>query len=400
MANNSIQKAIIIGGGIAGPCMALFLKKIGINSQIFEASSSHEGIGAGLNIASNGMSVLAELGLAEKIISVGSVAKDGVMKNSKGKLLAKFKFTNTEKYIYPNVNIKRLAVTEQLLRELESNSIEVYYNKKLVSIIQNENEVEAHFSDGSVVKGDILIGADGVRSIVRNFVLNNSLNPSFTGIVGSGGFTSKTKIPNLSEKDLDNLSFVYGTEGFFGYGGVSEDEIMWWTNIKVESPIPKENLKDFDQEQERKELLKQYGKYSFPIPDIILSSESFVRVNVYDVQSLPNWSNNRIILIGDAAHAVSPNAGQGASMALEDTMLLAKLIRDEKTFSIAFEKFETMRKSRVEKIVKEGRSRGVDKTIVSPFQQKIRELMIRIFVNLFAEKGNRWLLEYKIDWDK
>ena len=115
---------------------------------------------------------------------------------------------------------------------------------------------------------------------------------------------------------------------------------------------------------------------------------------------MPNWSDKRIVLIGDAAHAVSPNAGQGASMALEDTMLLAKLIRDEKTFPSAFEKFETVRKPRVEKIVKEGRRRGIDKTIVSPFQQAIRELMIRIFVNLFAEKGNQWLWEYKISWNK
>jgi 2-polyprenyl-6-methoxyphenol hydroxylase-like FAD-dependent oxidoreductase len=395
-----IQNAIIIGGGIAGPCMALFLKKTGITPQVFEAGSSHEAVGGGLNIAANGMRVLAELGLAEKIIAAGSIAKNGVMKNSKGRLLAKFRFTNTEKYTYPNVNIKRSAVTELLFSELRAKSIDVYYNKKLVSIIQNANEVEAHFSDGSIAKGDILIGADGVRSTVRNFVLNDPLHPSFTGIVGSGGFTHKNKIPALSEKDSGNLNFIYGTKGFFGYGGVSKDEVMWWTNIKVEAPILKENLRDFDPEEEREELLRQYGKYSSPIPDIISASESFVRVNVYDIQSLPNWSNNRVVLIGDAAHAVSPNAGQGASMALEDTLLLAKLIRDEKTFSTAFEKFESARKPRVEKIVKEGRSRGVDKTIVSPFQQKIRELMIRIFVNLFAEKGNQWLLEYKIDWDK
>ena len=85
-------------------------------------------------------------------------------------------------------------------------------------------------------------------------------------------------------------------------------------------------------------------------------------------------------------------------MALEDAMLLAKLIRDEKELDTAFSTFEKMRRPRVEKIVLEGRKRGSDKVIVSAFQQKIRELMIRIFVNAFAEKSNHWLFDYKIEW--
>jgi 2-polyprenyl-6-methoxyphenol hydroxylase-like FAD-dependent oxidoreductase len=104
------------------------------------------------------------------------------------------------------------------------------------------------------------------------------------------------------------------------------------------------------------------------------------------------------VLIGDAAHAVSPNAGQGASMALEDAMYLARLLRDGDDYEEVFARFEQDRKPRVERIVAEGRRRGTDKQIVGPVQARIRELMIAVFVNLFGPRGDDWLHSYRVDW--
>jgi 2-polyprenyl-6-methoxyphenol hydroxylase-like FAD-dependent oxidoreductase len=394
-----IKRALIIGGGIAGPALALFLKKAGVHPQVFEALPQEENPGAGLNIAANGINVLASLDLAEKVIAAGHVIYDGILKNAKNKKLAQFRYTDIEQYGSPNVNLSRPVLTQLLREELMLQDIPILYEKRLDMIIQSITGIEAVFSDGSCYSADILIGADGIKSRVREFVLEQPVDPSFTGLIGSGGFVDKALIPELTPLDVDNLNFVYGTTGFFGYGGVSTEKLMWWTNYKAAHPFPKDSVRNFDIEQERADLLTQYGSYAFPIPEIIKHSENFVRVNVFDVQSLPNWYKNRISLIGDAAHAMSPNSGQGASIALEDAMVLAKLIKDENSYSAAFKKFEELRRPRVEKIVAEGRKRGDDKTIVSPVQQFIREWMIRIFVNLFAEKGNKWLLEYKVDWD-
>ena len=338
MKTKSVKKAIIIGGGIAGPATALFLKMIGVESEIFESNPINENLGAGLNLAANGMNVLAHINLASKVITAGSIPVNGIMKNKKGKRLAKFKYSNVGKYKYPNVNISRPVFNRILVDELKANSISIHYEKKLVKIIQTPDFVEAHFTDGSVSKADILIGADGVGSQVRTFVLENQVTPSFTGLIGSGGFLAKNKIPLLNKAEPDDLNFIYGANGFFGYSSVSHDEIMWWTNIIADKPFPRESLKNIDNDSERKILLKQYGKYSSPVPEIIENCEKFVRVNVFDIQNLPKWSKNRIVLIGDAAHAVSPNSGQGASMALEDAMLLVKLLRDELTYEKAFEK--------------------------------------------------------------
>lgn len=392
------NKALIIGGGIAGPAMALFLKKIGIEAEIFEANEATFSIGAGLSLAPNGVYVLAELGLASKAIEGGSVAAHGIFKNAKGNRLAKFKFSNADKYKYPSVNIKRATLNNIMLDELEKQNISIHFNKKLQNISQTEHEVTATFEDGTDAIGSFLVGADGVRSIARNFVLDTSLKPDFTGVIGSGGFVDKNKIPKLTQSDSDDINFIYGKNGFFGYTGVNVNELMWWTNIMADKPYTKEEQMHFDKEAERKSLFNQYSTYTFPITDIINNSSNFLRLNVFDVQFLPRWFNENVIVIGDAAHAVSPNSGQGASMALEDAMLLAKLIRDENNLETAFSTFENMRRPRVEKIVLEGRKRGSDKVIVSAFQQKVRELMIRIFVNAFAEKGNHWLFDYKIKW--
>jgi 2-polyprenyl-6-methoxyphenol hydroxylase-like FAD-dependent oxidoreductase len=158
-------------------------------------------------------------------------------------------------------------------------------------------------------------------------------------------------------------------------------------------------MSDVSLEEVKREMLEIYGDYHEPIPTLIKHTHSPIKMNLSDILSLPRWHRGRVLLIGDAAHAVSPNSGQGASLALEDAMYLAKLLRESADYEQVFATFEAERKPRVEKIVAEGRRRGNDKFIVSPFQQKIRETMLRIFVNLFGAKGLDWVYRYKIAWD-
>lgn len=396
---NTSTKIIIIGGGIAGPALALFLKRIGITAQIFEANPSPSISGAGLNIAPNGVRVLRELGLEQAVMRRGSIASSGIFKNAKGAKLAQMTFTNLAKYDAPAVSIKRQTIYEILFEALQQEQIPIHFNKRLSGLDQQHHTITAHFEDGQSVTGDLVVGADGVNSQVRALVVAPENRPAFTGVIGVGGIVAKNKLPMLTQNESQNLQFIYGQQGFFGYGGVNERELMWWTNVLTDQPIPPETLRQVDQTAERTTLLHQYGQYNSPIPDIIRQAENFTRVNVFDIISLPHWSKGRALLIGDAAHAVSPNSGQGTSMALEDAMLLAKLIRREAHLDAVFTRFEAARKPRVERIVEEGRKKGEDKLIVGGLEQFIREMMIRIFVNLFADKGNDWLYSYKLDWD-
>lgn len=400
IAKNGFQgKVLIIGGGIAGNALALFLHKVGIDCTIYEAYPYKDGVGGGLGLAPNGMNVLAALGLVAKVKARSSLALENIFYNEHGTLLARFKNGSPEKYGQPGISILRPALYDIMNDEIQQQGIRIEFQKRLNDLRQNGAKVTAYFDDGTQAEGDLLIGADGVRSQVRHIILPDAPEPAYVGIIGIGGVTPSSAVPHMSQRDKQSFNFTYGTRGFFGYSGVENGDIQWWSNLPSERELTREELADVSLDTIQREMLAIYSGYHEPIETLIRHTQATVKHNIHDIQSLRTWQHGRVLLIGDAAHAVSPNSGQGASMALEDAMYLAKLLRDCGDYSQVFSQFEQARKPRVEKIVAEGRRRGNDKTVVSPFQQTIREVMIRIFVNLFGAKALDEAYRYKIDWE-
>ncbi|PSL44833.1 2-polyprenyl-6-methoxyphenol hydroxylase-like FAD-dependent oxidoreductase [Chitinophaga niastensis] len=401
MINNAKSlHVLIIGGGVGGLALALFLKKAGITCAVYEAYPYKEGAGGGLNIAPNGMNILAALGLADDIIARGSVTLEHCFRSEHGKVLARIPYGNISKYGQPGVSISRGALYEVLTKEINKSGIEIKYNKRLLSIDQYNTGVKAHFEDGSSSSGDILIGADGIRSKTRNIILPEGPQPGYVGVIGVGGFVKITDIPELTAQELNRLNYTFGARGFFGYCGADQGYAMWWSNLHSETELSAAALQEISLDKVKQEMLTIYKNFHLPVAALINKTERPIKLNISDIQSLPTWQKDRVLLIGDAAHAVSPNAGQGASMALEDAMYLAKLLRDNAgNYKAAFLQFEKDRKPRVEKIVAEGRKRSADKEALSPLKAKIRNIMMSIFLTLFGIKGLDWLYKYKIDWE-
>ncbi|HVI46869.1 MAG TPA: FAD-dependent monooxygenase [Chitinophaga sp.] len=399
-SNSNSFHVLIAGGGIGGLALALFLKKAGISCCIYEAFPYKEGAGGGFNIAPNGMNVLAALGLAERVKEKGTITRDHVLRNGNGKILARMSNGNS-KYGEPGVTLSRAALYDVMTAEIFSQDIPIFYEKRLQDIYQDDRQVTIYFSDGSNATGDILVGADGVHSRTRGILFPQGPAPAYIGIVNVGGFTPLSAIEGFPEHDVNSLNYTFGPNGFFGYSVADKDTVMWWSNLPQIKEMTREELQQFSLESIKAEMLNTYRGYHDPVERLILNTEKVLRLNMVDIQSLPVWHRQRVMLIGDAAHAVSPNAGQGAAMALEDAMYLAMLLRVTRgAYGSAFAKFEADRKPRVEKIVAEGRRRGTDKKILTPFQAKIRDMMIRIFVPLFGEKGLHWLYRYKLDWEQ
>lgn len=146
-------------------------------------------------------------------------------------------------------------------------------------------------------------------------------------------------------------------------------------------------------------LLALHGDWANPIPQLIQSAEVILNIPIHDVPSLPRWSAGRTILIGDAAHAVAPHSGQGASMALEDAMLLAKLLRETNGASLEsiFTSFEQQRRPRTDKVIALGRRNGQQKERMSPIAYWFQQQMMRIFIPLTANGKQDWLLGYKVE---
>jgi 2-polyprenyl-6-methoxyphenol hydroxylase-like FAD-dependent oxidoreductase len=388
------RKALIIGGGIVGPVSAIFLKRAGIDAQVFEAWPCSTGIGGGLQIAPNGMHVLAEIGLADEMIRRGSIADAFEFYSQSGTKLGSINRNMQQRFGQPAVNMCRATLNEAILATARRESIEVTFEKRLVHIEDRPDQpVIAHFADGSSVEGDFLIGADGVHSAARGHVIPDGPKPFDTGLIGFGGFVPRSLLDHTSIGR--RVETTFGQSGFFGYGFCSPDPrdgVMWWSTQPVHG-IDAATYRAMGQDAMKRHLLDFHTGWHDPIPQLLEAAENIVVTATLDVATLPTWSRKRTLLIGDAAHATSPHAGQGASLALEDAMRLGRLMQAGQEPGVTFENFESERRPRAERVVALARRNGNNKREFSATGAWIRDRMLKLLIPL-TSKGMDWMYAY------
>jgi 2-polyprenyl-6-methoxyphenol hydroxylase-like FAD-dependent oxidoreductase len=280
--------ALIVGGGIAGPALSLFLKKVGISSTVYEAYPFMQGVGGGLNIAPNGMNVVDDLGLAEELKARGTAALESCFRSETGRVLARID-NGGKKYGQPPVNLHRTDLHEILVQESQRHGTAVEHEKRLADLAytSDHDKAIARFADGSCAEGDILIGADGIHSQTRTSVFPENPKPQYVGLIGIGGFVPSSAVPGLTDRDRQSLNFTFGHRGFFGYCGARPDEMMWWSNLWREKELTKEELNDLSIDSVKREMLSIYGAYHEPIPRLIAQTGPPLKLNIYDIQRLP-----------------------------------------------------------------------------------------------------------------
>jgi 2-polyprenyl-6-methoxyphenol hydroxylase-like FAD-dependent oxidoreductase len=388
------RKALIIGAGIAGPVAAMFMKRAGIEAELYEAWPYSTGIGGGIQISPNGMHVLAELGLADDLISRGSIAESFEFYSQAGKKLGSLNRNMRERFGQPAVNMCRATLNETLIDKAWSASVGVFFEKQLVKIEdRGDQPVIAYFADGSTAEGDFVIGADGVHSAVRRHVVPDGPTPFDTGLIGFGGFVPRAVFANRPIGQ--RVETTFGQSGFFGYGFCSPDPndgAMWWST-QPSHGMTAAAYRMMSQDALKQHLRDFHAGWHDPIPDIIEAAENIVATDTLDVATLPTWSRKRTLLIGDAAHATSPHAGQGASLALEDAMRLGLLMLGGQDLSLTFQAFEHERRPRAEKIVAIARRNGNNKREFSPTGAWIRDHMLKLLLPL-TSKGMDFMYAY------
>ncbi len=396
------KKVIIAGGGMAGLTLALFLKKAGITVAVYEAYPEFKNSGLSFTIAPNGMHVLAELGLNTAIIKSGNIISAFEFKNAKGGHIASIRTGHGEQYGQPSVMISRYILHEALYEAALAQGIEVNYGKKLIAIDQGGQMVTALFEDGTQVNGAVLIGADGIHSATRQLIFPAAPKPAYVGFYGTGGILDIKDMNNGETLNKGDLTLVYGNAGFFGYGFDKPDEILWWSSLEV----PENEVKSFvihnTDDQIRNRLLHLFADYHQPVKELVAKTKKFAQAISYQIDPLDSWHKGRVLLIGDAGHALSTTSGQGASMAFEDAMYLAKLFKDNgiNNYQQVFKLFETERMPRLKRFFEASKRGNSDKKVTSTFGLFIKEKMMAFFIGLFGEKGLKWQHSYKINWNK
>jgi 2-polyprenyl-6-methoxyphenol hydroxylase-like FAD-dependent oxidoreductase len=384
---NRTRRAIIIGGGIAGPAISLFLHRGGIEPLIFEAYPEPSTIGGGFQIAPNGMRVLRALGLAELITAAGAPSNEFLFRNQHGREIGRITLRRSGF----GVTILRAAFHRILLEETERRGVAIQYGKRLCGVDERADAVVAHFEDGSTVEGDVLLAADGVHSRVRALVFPAHARARDTGMLGVGGFAD-VSATRFDADDPHRLTFTAGARLQFGYATVSYPDLRWgwWTHLPQEKELTRQTLQEIPDEEMRARIMAAFRGWHTPIEALIASTSTVMRTAIYDVPTLPSWHRSRVMLLGDAAHAMSPAGGQGASLALEDAMMVGRQLSERRPFDEVFAEVERRLRSRAERIVKQAADNDARQARqLGPFGQWMRDRMFPLLVPLIGRALER-----------
>jgi FAD-dependent urate hydroxylase len=298
-----------------------------------------------------------------------------------------------------SVIVKRGLLQRVLREEAESRDIGIEYGKRLVSYAVTGNDgVTASFQDGTKAEGDLLVGADGIHSRVRRVMDPGAPRPSYTGLLSLGGYARGPRIPPTPETQ----HFVFGKRAFFGYLVRESGEIWWFANVARPDELSRKELAGISPAEWKQRLLDLFSGDIDLIGEIIESTRGEIGAYpVHDIPTAPIWHKDSAVLIGDAVHATSPSSGQGASMAIEDALVLAKCLRDTPDTERAFAAYERLRRERVEKVVAYSRRIGQSKAISNPVARWLRDQIMPFALKRFANADSHaWLYTYHIDWDE
>lgn len=396
-----MSPVLIIGAGVAGPVLAMALQRIGVDSCVFERDPADAGQrGSWLNFQANGMDALQAIDAAEPIEELGYPNETIGFVNGKGRFLGRMPMAAPRADGRRSRVMPRAALYAALGELARERGAEVAYGKELVDAVSTGGGVEARFADGTSARGDLLVGCDGIHSPVRTIIDPRARRPRYVPVLNVGGY-----IPDFTvDVPPGEFRMQFGTRCFFAWMPTPDGGTVWFANPPLAREPERGVLSALSDAEWRRRLHELMAGDAGPAHEIIDAAPGpMLGWATYDLPVVEHWHNGRnMIVIGDAAHATAPSAGQGASMALEDAVILARCLRDRPDAAAAFGTFEALRRERVERIVRHG-NRSSSAKAAGPVARSIRDLILPVVFRRAAKDGGRsmeWLQGHHIDFDE
>lgn len=387
MPGSSRKKAVIVGGGIAGPVLGICLRRLGWEVVLAEArpvSAATEG--AFLGLAPNGMNALATLDLSAPVRALGHACSEFRFWNRKGRLLGTIDRSADERDFGHALTMIRRGDLHALLADAAERA-GVGFRRELRLTALDAAGPLARFADGTELEGDLVIGCDGLRSTARALVFPEAPPPRFSGLFDYGGFSPfapPALAPFVNE-------MVFGRRAFFGAFVTPQGQTWWFHN----GPPPEANAPSEPDPRER--LIALHADDPPWIAQVIRATPRVLGPwPLFDLDPLPAWSRGRVALLGDAAHAMSPSAGQGASLAIEDAIVLARALEQTPDPAAALAAYERLRRPRVERIAKVARQNSNGKAPSSVVAESVRDFVLPFFLKL-GGKAQASAYRYRVD---
>ncbi|GAD81525.1 FAD-dependent monooxygenase [Nocardia asteroides NBRC 15531] len=390
---SNTRSALVIGGGIAGPVAATALRLAGVDAHVYEAySGPSDGIGSGLALAPNGVAALDIIGAGDAVRAIALPVR--------GMRLA----VGGREHVLPVLpDQPPLQVVDrgELHRTLHDHAVGAgvgfRYDKRLTHVDEHADGVTAHFADGSTATADILIGADGIRSTVRGLIDPAAPGPDYTGMLGFGALID-------CDQDLpaDTMVFAFGAKAYYLYWQHADGRVAWGANLPSAQYYSLTEARAIPAEHWLRVLRETYapdtpgGEFARRTTAENLEITGALHI----MPPVPHWYRDRMVLVGDSVHAPSNSSGQGASLAIESAIQLARCLRDIEAPALAFAAYERLRRARVEGIATRAARVNHSKTpgpVARRFMNALMPLMVRTVMN--PEKTMGAERRYRIDWD-
>ena len=363
------MRILVVGGGIAGLTLTGLLQQRGFKPTLVEQIPEYGTVGYVIVLWPSGSRILKGLGVYRSLLDVGLQFTTYNVSDERGQMLHSYSVHNvTEKY-GPMLSTYRPDLINVIKEAVDPDSIRM--STTVDKIDQTNDEVYVTFSDGTEETYDLVVGCDGVRSKTRDLVFGD-VPLSYSGMTGWSFWVK----PNIA-KTLQ-IAEYWGTGKFFGIWP-TKGRLSVFTSIRdnVQEPDPVESRIDRIQEN-----FKNFGGL---VPEILesLNDPNEIFHGHYNDLRMKKWHKGRVVLVGDAAHAILPTAGGGVSMAMESAAVLVdELCRaDSKYIEQAFESYITRRRSRVDKIQNQSRMMSKFAFADSRLVSSMRDFLMRFYSN-------------------
>lgn len=389
--NAGARRVIIVGAGIGGLTAAIALRRAGLDVQVFEKRSDPQMIevGGGMVLWTNAMRALQKIEMADGIQAGGQPLERFEWCTPAGKQLAFWPVGNlARQFGAPTVGVRRMNLQGALVSAIDSKTLRL--GAEVVDVVQDDSGVTVRLASGEEERGDVVVGADGINSTVRAQQLYPWTQPRYAGYALWFGLTKleAAQEPTFREIDGRGARFI-----FFPVG----DGNIYWSAIAnaPEGANPEAGGEEIAQDREM--LLQRYSGWAEPTHALIAAtdSSSIYRREIADRDPVKRWSEGRCTLLGDAAHAMTINLGQGACQAIEDAVVLANCLGSESDSVLALRAYEEKRIRRTASFVRRSRTIGAMGRWKSPLACGMRGLIQRVVFPTVALRDLKQTMAYE-----
>ncbi|MBR8832617.1 MAG: FAD-dependent monooxygenase [Stigonema ocellatum SAG 48.90 = DSM 106950] len=382
-----IEKVAIIGAGLGGLAVAVALRKLGCDVQVYEKAQDFRPVGGGLGLLPNGLNFLdaIEPGIVETIKNSGCEVRTSVLKNTQGETIR----TNPgsrfqDKYGQPLITVWWWRLQQILASRLPSESI--HLNHRCIGFEQDDRRVSIHFDGGKTVSADLLIGSDGINSAVREALIGDG-KPRYLGSM------SWRSVINCHQELLNpgELGFVKGNEEFMYLLNVGDGHISWlYRKLSPDYTLGQDPL------EVKSRVLNQLADWGESLRSLVevTPAERILTGPICDRLPLKSWSQGRVTLLGDAAHPMAPALAQGANSTFEDAYELALCCSQASSIEEALATYEQRRIPRTQLIqtrsaLGEMRYYATDREAADKHLQEQSQMS--------SEEFQDWVFNYKVE---